>query len=828
MNEFFKNLFLNQVWTNYIIVMQIPIVLCLFIQSYQTYKLEFKKENPEFKEFKLISIAWGTSIFYLLVNLHLKNLILDDFQRLVASTFFDLISMCFFITAILDSFSESSFRNLRKIPKFWFYIVALVVGITKIIPGSYHIIPYVHLRYFPAAFFDFFSLYLLSLYFKKLAEKFNQNQVLGIITFIYAAIQFLAVAQIDPREPNPILLYIDNSGFAIGLVLKTFILISLSILMVNTVKTKVVIEKEALLKDFSKATSEILDIKDKLSSNYQDRENLILQLVLRKIIKLLNKDLGYYSSYNATAKRLQIKFASEKYEYISGLEYPDNVGMTAKAISTKKPQLMISPKDRPDYIRFNSFGDSKDVDKNVNSAIVVPLIIDEEVFGVFVVESDLEESFSDFEISIIESLMFQLRIAFKNNRLINDIKLSKRFTDSLKQIDKEIIHGRLGLERVLTFILESALELVKSEFGNIDIVMGDKLVCIASTNKSNINSESYINDCLSGLSVINKKTMYFNDIHNVDEVYKKLYKARLGQGYNSELVVPLFFDNMVIGVFNTESQVTNKFTTDDIEKIEGFAGQAAIAIYITRLIEDINAKTIKLENSVDIKNIELSLNLGNMISHRIGNEVGMIRTILKNEILSGDYGAFSPELQKEFQTMLKCAESALKTRIQVNEKIKQLFTSNLTSVEFMEVKSIIEKNEHLISNENLKIEIIGFDTMKPIRATMSLLMEVFFELISNAQKAMPLGGLLKIKGETVDDYSILYFEDKGCGIEKNKIDKIFEMEYSNWPNNNKFNESTGLGLYNVKLILQSWNGNVFVKSEKNSGTTFTIKLPIIK
>ncbi|MCK4641232.1 MAG: response regulator, partial [Candidatus Marinimicrobia bacterium] len=66
-------------------------------------------------------------------------------------------------------------------------------------------------------------------------------------------------------------------------------------------------------------------------------------------------------------------------------------------------------------------------------------------------------------------------------------------------------------------------------------------------------------------------------------------------------------------------------------------------------------------------------------------------------------------------------------------------------------------------------------------------------------------------------------QDSGSGIEKEKLDKIFEVYFTTKVDG----LGTGLGLVVVKDIVEKQHkGRVFVESEVGKGTTFSIQLPL--
>jgi len=83
---------------------------------------------------------------------------------------------------------------------------------------------------------------------------------------------------------------------------------------------------------------------------------------------------------------------------------------------------------------------------------------------------------------------------------------------------------------------------------------------------------------------------------------------------------------------------------------------------------------------------------------------------------------------------------------------------------------------------------------------------------------------LKIKNINKGVYSKLIISDTGVGIPVDIIDRIFDPFYTT----KKVGEGTGLGLSVVHGIISDHKGFIFVDSELNKGTSFTIYLPILE
>ena len=110
--------------------------------------------------------------------------------------------------------------------------------------------------------------------------------------------------------------------------------------------------------------------------------------------------------------------------------------------------------------------------------------------------------------------------------------------------------------------------------------------------------------------------------------------------------------------------------------------------------------------------------------------------------------------------------------------------------------------------------------------------QVLINILGNAVKFTPKGGKVELNVEKIRSFggkSTLQFKisDTGIGMSKEYLPKIFEtFSQENSGATNKYG-SSGLGMAITKRIVEMMNGEIFVESEKNVGTTFIVNITLM-
>ena len=106
------------------------------------------------------------------------------------------------------------------------------------------------------------------------------------------------------------------------------------------------------------------------------------------------------------------------------------------------------------------------------------------------------------------------------------------------------------------------------------------------------------------------------------------------------------------------------------------------------------------------------------------------------------------------------------------------------------------------------------------------LRQVLVNLVENAVKYSPDGGLVELEVEPADGRVRFAVRDRGLGIPASEHERIFEKFFRLDPNLSRGVGGTGLGLYISREIVRRMGGRIRVESEPGRGSTFSFELPL--
>ncbi|MCG2714886.1 MAG: PAS domain S-box protein [Candidatus Marinimicrobia bacterium] len=214
--------------------------------------------------------------------------------------------------------------------------------------------------------------------------------------------------------------------------------------------------------------------------------------------------------------------------------------------------------------------------------------------------------------------------------------------------------------------------------------------------------------------------------------------------------------------------------------------------------------------------------MGAKIAHEINNPLTVISGRAQLYLMED----LDERLKKTFELIIRETK-----RIEnITSAYRNLSRPVLPKQELLDLNAVLEESvENLINTgeiKHYKIQRNFYPDLPQVIGDSNRLIQVFRNLIVNASHAMAdcEEKTLTLRSSVSKDgkFAELSIQDTGTGIEKDKLDKIFEVYYTTKADG----LGTGLGLVVVKDIVEKQHkGRVSVESELGKGTTFTVQLP---
>jgi signal transduction histidine kinase len=147
--------------------------------------------------------------------------------------------------------------------------------------------------------------------------------------------------------------------------------------------------------------------------------------------------------------------------------------------------------------------------------------------------------------------------------------------------------------------------------------------------------------------------------------------------------------------------------------------------------------------------------------------------------------------------------------------------ANLNSV----LQDVIDLLEEKAAQRNISF-ILNFDEdLNKMEFDPQGIYRCVLNLVSNSIDALENipNGKIEIVSQKSKNQAVIKVKDNGCGMDRITQEQLFSKFFST-----KGSKGTGLGLPVTKKIIEEHGGSLILESQKNAGTTFSIKIPLQK
>lgn len=286
------------------------------------------------------------------------------------------------------------------------------------------------------------------------------------------------------------------------------------------------------------------------------------------------------------------------------------------------------------------------------------------------------------------------------------------------------------------------------------------------------------------------------------------------------IAVPLVSKDQPLGVIEVESHDEDAFDRTSMDLLTSLAHNAALAISNVHLVEE--ARQVAALKELDRLKDELLATVSHELRTPLGSIKGYSTTLMKHE------AKLSGEERREFLTIID--EEA--------DRLNELI-GNLLDLSSLQAGMLSMRREPIrlgpiahtaVTRARRRSELheveLDWEVDPVILADPKRIEQVFMNLLVNAIKYSPSGGLVRMHGWTEKGLLLVSVSDQGVGIPSTEIGRIFDRFHRVEGELKHRIGGTGLGLAICRRLVDAHQGKVWVESQLGKGSTFYISLPI--
>src|SRR6516165_2165775 len=336
------------------------------------------------------------------------------------------------------------------------------------------------------------------------------------------------------------------------------------------------------------ATSKVLEV---ISSSPGDLEP-VFEAVLENATRICEANFGELQLYENGAFRFgaahNVPSAFAELRKREPLFHPSPLTPLARLVATKQLVHVADYKEHPAY-QHGDAGAVRFVDvAGVRTLANVPMLKEDELIGTIQIYRKEVRPFTDKQLELLKNFAAQAVIAIENTRLLNELRESLQQQTATAEVLRVISSSPGELEPVFQNLLENATRLCAADFGLMAQYNGSSFQLMAQLGADQDYLE-YLRrepfrpgpETLTGRVLQARGPVQIEDFAKskgyLDRDALVVVAVERG-GVRTTMGVPMLRENELIGVISLYRKEVRLFTDKQIELLQNFSAQAAIAI----------------------------------------------------------------------------------------------------------------------------------------------------------------------------------------------------------------------------------------------------------
>ncbi|MCA0458070.1 MAG: GAF domain-containing protein [Chloroflexi bacterium] len=472
------------------------------------------------------------------------------------------------------------------------------------------------------------------------------------------------------------------------------------------------------------------------------------------------------------------------------------------------------------------------------SEMALPIIVKGRIAGALDVQSNTPNAFGDDDVTVLTTLANQISVALDNARLFEQAENRAREMGFLFNVtttasasgDKTLGES---LQDVATLVRESLNALNASMYLSESYTdqYGESYTLLRAAALSGSDqplselSEILVGNSDNALSLVavNGEPRIFANLEEEPSYIPISTEAK------SAIAVPMIFGYRTIGIIALEDSGIGAFTAETLNLMGALTNSLSSIVQNTRLLEQVQRSNEQLRELDRLKSDFLA-NMSHELRTPLNSIIGFSRVILK-----GIDGPLTEMQEQDLNTIYNSGTHLLGLINDVLDQAKINSGKMDVHADYFDIKGVVEGVRSigigLIKDKPVDMRLEVASGLPKVYGDEFRTRQVLLNLVSNASKFTQEGSItLRVYLEHQKDLGVDMMRvdvlDTGIGIAEKDIPLLFEAFRQVDSSLTRTVGGTGLGLPIAKNLIEMQGGQMLVSSVVNTGSTFSITLPL--
>ena len=464
----------------------------------------------------------------------------------------------------------------------------------------------------------------------------------------------------------------------------------------------------------------------------------------------------------------------------------------------------------------------------------VPMLREGVVIGGVVLARYDVRPFNDRDVELVQTFADQAAIAIENVRLFDETRAALERETAVGNVLKTLSRTVFDLEPALEAVVENAARLADADVAwmtkQVDGLNYDWGARYAKSGDPDVifgqrafgRNTLYVEGSVMNRVLAERRTLHVPDMQAEPDLLSKSRVVRETSS-RSVLGVPVLSESEVLGAIVLGRLAVRPFSDREIQLVETFADQAAIAIQNVRLFNEIQDKSRQLEVASRHKS-EFLANMSHELRTPLNAIIGFSEVLLERM-----FGEVNTKQEDYLRDILGSGRHLLTLINDILDLSKIEAGRMELERSIFSLRTALENGVTMVreraGRHDIAIAIDLGEGLEEVAGDERKIKQVIYNLLSNAVKFTPDGGSVNVTAARENGAATVTVRDTGIGIAPEDQERIFEEFSQVGRDPERSREGTGLGLTLSKRFVELHGGTIKVESAPGQGSAFTFTLP---